>query len=100
VLQLLLAAGADVDAAAADGSTALHYAAQRGHAAVVQLLVDAKGKDGALYTSWGTVHVCVWARAWLLESLVISHMYSLCLVLGMWRAWPKSSCCTLSKCDT
>lgn len=43
-VQRLLAAGADVNAADADGDTALMFAAYKGHAAVVHLLL-AHGAD-------------------------------------------------------
>ena len=41
MVQLLLQAGADVNAAAKDGLTALIYAGAKGHVDVVQLLLQA-----------------------------------------------------------
>jgi uncharacterized protein len=43
----LLDAGEDVDAAEGDGMTALHWAAERGHAEVAQLLLGASANVGA-----------------------------------------------------
>jgi ankyrin repeat protein len=45
VLKLLIAAGADVNMARADGYTPLHMAAQNGHAGVVSALLEAAGVD-------------------------------------------------------
>ncbi len=41
VVRALVADGADVNAARGDGMTALHFAAERGHAAVARALIDA-----------------------------------------------------------
>jgi ankyrin repeat protein len=45
VVTLLLAAGADVNKACADGYTPLHIAAELGHAGVVSVLLEAEGVD-------------------------------------------------------
>ena len=52
-LSTLLASGADVNAAAGDGMTALHLAAERGHAEVVGTLLDA-GADVSAVTRIGS----------------------------------------------
>ena len=60
VVELLLAAGADVDAESNIGETALHYAAAYGHADVVELLVsaganvNAQDKDGWTALFWAS----------------------------------------------
>jgi ankyrin repeat protein len=45
VLKLLIAAGADVSVARDDGAIPLHFAAERGHADVVLVLIETTGVD-------------------------------------------------------
>lgn len=52
----LLAAGADVNALAPNGSTALMLAAKRGHLETVRLLVDAKAELNQIDSAEGTAH--------------------------------------------
>jgi len=60
MVELLLAAGADVNAKSNYGDTALHYAARGGHVDVVELLleagadVNAKNKNGRTALFWAS----------------------------------------------
>jgi len=52
-VQALLAAGAGVNSAAADGTTPLHAASEGGHMAVVQALIAAGGDVSSRRPGWG-----------------------------------------------
>jgi len=72
VVELLLAAGADVDAKNNYGWTALHYAAAYGHADVVELLLEAGADIKAKNNSGGTAlhYAAAYGHADVVELLV------------------------------
>jgi hypothetical protein len=59
VVRLLLRAKATVDMATKRGLTAVFFAADRGHASVVEVLMDAGATPGALhpFEIWGTISI-------------------------------------------
>ena len=74
VVEKLDVPGADVDAADADGLTALHWACDRGHAAIVALLVDrGAALDAADGEGQTALHYALTVENWAMAAMLVAR---------------------------